>query len=225
MKQVSELYRNMVATGRVRAIRRFNLRKFCRSFQLPPCGISFWAVDDLNWDYLRALNQSLTHDQFRFRGGEHFPRVFFDQYLPGYQRRTEFIFLSTGVGHHRAWASFFESRFASSARQYGLGLEEPRGNFTLLRGLFRNALLLDLIHFSDRPDLLGRLGEFYLTLFFLTLLDGGTDPTRDAVFEAVKTGLPHFRSDVARIATTTEVEERLNDILFLLGKCSHETER
>lgn len=106
MKQVAELFQSLTDSQQVRCVRRYNLRKFCRSLNLPAVGVSFLYVDDLNWDYLHGLNRQLNHDKIWFRGGEYFPRSYWDNYFLGHDRRTEYIFLATSPRHHANEAAF-----------------------------------------------------------------------------------------------------------------------
>ena len=220
MKQVGNLFGELTESGRVASIRRFNLRKLCRSFGLPPCGVSFWELDDLNWDYLQTLNQNLVHERFVFRGGEHFPRSYWDDRVLGLDRRTEFIFLnSTGGNQHRAWRAFFTRNFSDSERTFGSPKSpDPREDCDQLTTRFRHALLMDLIHFSQHRTHLSALADFYLVLILLTLTPVPEDMTRDAVFDRFKQDFPDYRADITRIRTTTDLETRLDDILYLLGK-------
>ena len=221
MIQVAELFTRLTQSD-VPSIRRINLRKLCRSLGLPACGVSFWTVEDLNWDYLCHLNDRLTHEKFWFQGGEAFPRIFLDNYFLGQDRRTEFIFLCTRPQHHRIWRYFFETRFGDVARDFGKPTPActPQGDETRwLLGFFRNALMTDLIHYSDRDDQdLVRIGDFFLCLSLLTLLQNPQGLTRDEIFTAFKAEQPRFRTDLSRIVTTLEMEPRLDDILYLLGR-------
>lgn len=218
MKHVSELYEQLVSQAQVRSIYRYNLRKFCRSFQLPPCGVSFWLLDDLNWDYLQQLNGAMNNDKFRFRGGENFPRAFFDHSFLGQTERTEYIFLTRHAGHHQAWQSFFSRHFSDSCRIFGQQQDASEGDLPSLVPFFKNALVSDLIHFGAHLSKLPILADFYLALVFLTGLPAIGDPSRDKVFQAFLTQHPAFRADLSRITTTTEPGERLDDVLYLLSK-------
>lgn len=221
MKQVAELYQKLTDEGKVRSICRYNLRRFCRSMDLPPCGISFWELDDLNWDYLQNLNRQLNDDLFWFRGGENFPRTYWDNHLLGHKRRTEFIFLTSGPQHHKPWRAFMERCFADNRKDFGQ--VQPFREVcdeTLLAQSFKTAFTSDLIHFSNQGEAaLKQLMDFYLSMILLTQIKTPPVPaTRDDVFEAFKHNFPQHRSDITRITTTTETSEALDDCLYLLSK-------
>ncbi|CAM2069500.1 hypothetical protein SCOR_29275 [Sulfidibacter corallicola] len=219
MLHVAELYEKLVDQKQVRAIRRFNLRKYCRGLSLPPCGISFWTVDDVNFDYLQSLNRSLNHDKFWFQGGSNFPRGYWDAHVFGNQRRTEFIFLMTKPYHCRVWRGFFHRFFADQSRLFG---EEPwpptfeDGELEELRPRLAVQLTQDLIHFSPHAQHLNALAEFHLGLFLLTWFDRSPGPTTADIFDAFKAAHPEQRAQMTRIQTTSETRERLDEILFLM---------
>ncbi|MDJ0838297.1 MAG: hypothetical protein QNK37_17405 [Acidobacteriota bacterium] len=220
MKQVASLYSELVESGKAASIRRYNLRKLCRSFDLPPCGVSFWELDDLNWDYLQTLNRSLVHERFVFRGGEHFPRSYWDDRVLGLDRRTEFIFLlTTGGNQHRARRAFFAHNFSDSERIFGTPKSpSPREDGDRLTTQFHHGLLMDLIHFSAHRAHLGALADFYLALALLTLTPTPAEMTRDGIFDSFKQNFPDYRADITRIKTATDLESKLDDILYLMGK-------
>ena len=218
MKQVAEIYAELVNSGKVAAITRFNLRKFCHSFGLPPCGISFWELDDLNWDYLAVLNDALRHDRFVFRGGNFFPRSYLNDLVLGVGVRTEHIFLTSGHPQHQIWRSFFSNSFAEAERRFGTRPTGPKQDHSVLADVFRTSLVLDLVHFANHRDKLSSIADFYLALFFLSKLARPSGMTRDSIFEDFKAHHPQFRAQIMRIQTTIDLEERLDDILYLLGK-------
>lgn len=218
MIHVNNLYEGLVESGKVRGIVRYNLRKFCKSFGLPACGVSFWWLDDLNWDYLGQLNDELANDKFRFRGGEDFPRSFLDGHVIGQTERTEFIFLITQPRNHQQLQHFFRTCFSSAAKHFGVPF--PAIDASDMRPLvqhFRNQLWGDIIHFDVHQTKLQGISEFYLGLIFACLLgiDGGG---RDPLFEAFKVQFPQYRSEMTRILTTSDLFERLDDTLHLLSK-------
>lgn len=219
MKQVVPLYTELVENGRVNAIRRYNLRKLFRDLNLPPCGVSFWELEDLNWDYLQSLNTALRHERFVFRGGDDFPRAFLDDRVLGLDRRGEFIYLIHGKGQQAALLSFFSRQFSEHERIFGRSW--PLGQQT--RGLeaaarFRHALTEDLIHFADQGDFLNTVADLYLCLTLLAFLPQPCDHTRDGILDAFRTAFPVFNSEVVRIKTTVDRDERLEDILNLMAR-------
>ena len=219
MKQVAEMYTDLVAARQVAGIRRYNLRRFCRSLNLPPCGVSFWYLDDLNFDYLRALQKGLAHERFWFQGGEHLPRPFFDNVALGHDRRTEFIFLCTRAQHHGDWAHLFQTHFNDSSKDFGSAKSGGAGDGSLLRPILRTGLHQDLIHFGrDRLEMLATLGEFYLCLLLMTWLPGGEGAVREKVYEWARGQRPELRADLTRVETTRDPAERLEDILHLMSK-------
>ena len=219
MKQVAELYEDLVSRGEVAGISRFNLRRFCRSFDLPPCGVSFWRLDDLNWDYLQSLNSRLKSDKFWFRGGESFPRTYWDNHVLGHQRRSEFIYLCTKPHHHERWRGFFQHGFSNCRRDFGKPFPQwPEKVDPELSAFFRTSLLQDLIHFTHEVDQLENLADFHLVLFFLSKLEQPPEATRDQIFETFRRENSRFRAEITRIITTRDPSERLDDSLDLLSK-------
>lgn len=221
MKWVSDLYAKLVVDGRVSAITRFNLRKFCRSFDLPPCGVSFWYLDDLNYDYLQLLNRELHSDKFWFRGGESFPRCYWEQAVLGQEGRSEFVFLVLNIKHHLPWRRFFHRYFETHLRCYGAvpqHLWNPKLIGEMPRAMFRMSLVQDLIHFSEHKQSLGHMADFYLCLLMLTFLEGINEATRDSIFDTFKAHFAQFRGDVMRIQTTAGLQERLDESLYLMTK-------
>jgi len=219
MKQVAELFQSLTDSQQVRCVRRYNLRKFCRSLNLPAVGVSFLYVDDLNWDYLHGLNRQLTHDKIWFRGGEYFPRSYWDNYFLGHDRRTEYIFLATSPRHHANEAAFFDRYFSGSLRSFGRDTVPSTGDSKALRPFFKNALIQDLIHFAHEKSGLASLGDFYMCLYFLTHLNQAPQNTvKDEICASILGQFPHFRSDVTRINTTLDTLERLNDLLWVFHK-------
>lgn len=222
MIHVTALCEALTQAGRVRAIRRFNLRKFCRSLELPPCGLSFWAVDDLNYDYLTDLNQRLRHDQFRFQGGSFFPRAYLDDCAYGNRRRTEFIFLMTQAEWSNPWYALLQRCFGDSARTFGDATwfeAAPPADDVLLRAQVKRQFVLDLMHFSGKESFLRPLADFHLGLFLLTL-DGivGAQTPAD-LMELGKTARPEYRAQLTRIKTTGDLEARLDEVLFFMNQC------
>ena len=216
MKQVNELYAELVAGDGVRSIRRYNLRRLCRSLDLPPCGISFFEIEDVSWDQLRALNEMLVHERYVFRGGETFPHSFFADIALGSERRLELIFLMTGE-QHLAWRVFMERAFGPTRRDFG----SPRANAAplsapSLAAHFHRSLLADLIQLSQYRDPLPAIAELSLCLWMLTHLDGSA-VTRDEIFAAFEARFPHLRPAVSRIRTTTDLTDRLDDMLDLMS--------
>lgn len=221
MKWVSDLYAKLVAENQVSAITRFNLRKFCRSFDLPPCGVAFWYVDDLNHDYLQTLNRELRSDKFWFRGGESFPRCYWEQAVLGQEGRSEFVFLVMKANHHLAWRRFFHSYFESHLRCFGAvpqHLWVPHQTTSMPRATFRMSLIQDLIHFGDAPKVLGSLSHFYLCLLMLSFLEGIGEATQDSIFDTFKAHFPQFRGDLMRLQTTQGQQERLDESLYLMTR-------
>ena len=225
MIQVSQLYQELVDRGVVRAIRRYNLRKYCRALDLPPCGLSFWSVEDLNYDYLENLNRQLRHEKFRFQGGSNFPRAFWDDVVYGNQRRTEFIFLMTEPGQALSWRPLFQRCFAEQARTFG---EEKwfkasaREQGSVIRAQIKLQLLLDFMHFSAKSDILGRLAEFHLGLYLLTYLEDSFGQTCDEILDRFKTQYPQFSGQLLRFKTTEDLEPRLDELLYFLNQAERE---
>jgi hypothetical protein len=221
MKWVSDLYEKLVADQRVSAITRFNLRKFCRSFDLPPCGVSFWYLDDLNYDYLQVLNRELRSDKFWFRGGESFPRCFWEQANLGQEGRSEYVFLVMKERHHLPWRKFFHRYFESHLRCFGavpqhLWNENLPGEMP--RAMFRMSLIQDLIHFSKQPKNLSAMADFYLCLLMLSFLESISEATKDSIFDTFKAHFPQLRGDVMRVQTTEGLQERLDESLYFMTK-------
>lgn len=220
MKQVSDFYEELVAKKLVRSIHRYNLRKFCRSFPLPPCGVSFLWAEDLNWNELQCLNEELRSHYFWFRGGESFPRVYWDRVLFGEERRTEFIYLAVKPDHHHRSRAFFQHIFHGHLKTFGEKNFDPSCETTHLsqvRPYLINALMLDLIRFASNRDSLGHLCDFYLALFLATFL---TKPghTKTEIFHSFKLAFPEYRADLARVTVNTDLFERLDDTLHLLDQ-------
>ncbi|CAM2010839.1 hypothetical protein [Acanthopleuribacter pedis] len=221
MIHVTTLCQSLTESGRVRAIRRYNLRKFCRSLNLPPCGLSFWAVDDLNYDYLNDLNRRLRHDQFRFQGGSFFPRAYLDDCAYGNKRRTEFIFLTTRPSLCSPWYPLLDTCFGETVRTFGDGDwfgTTPAAQNQLLRAQIKRQFVLDLMHFSGKEGFLGPLADFHLGLFLLTLdgMVGAQTPAE--LIELAKTVRPEDRAQLTRIKTTGALEARLDEVLFFMNQ-------
>ncbi len=221
MIHVAELAQKLVDDGFVRAVRRYNLRKFCRALDLPACGLSFWVVDDLNYDYLNELNQKLRHDAFRFQGGSRFPRAYLDDCAYGGKRRTEFIFLTVDAGRCHPWGVLLQRCFADQVRVFGdetWFTDATSDGDALLRDRLKVQFVLDLMHFSQKPAFLSALAEFHLGLFLLTLpgLSGGA--TTADLIERAKEQLPEHRAQLTRIKTTADVTARLDEILYFMNQ-------
>lgn len=217
MKQTAELFQALTESGKVRGIRRYNLRKFCRSMGLPPLGVSFLTVDDLNWDYLHNLNRLLTHDRIWFQGGEHFPRSYWDNYFLGHDRRTEYIYLGTGPRHHQQAAAFFHRYFSGVARIFGEETTAPENDSHAMRSYFSCSLTQDLIYFAEEQSGLIPLSDFYMCLYFLTCLNTAPANTvKEEIMATFSMRYPQFRSNLTRVSTTSDVVERLNDLLWLI---------
>lgn len=221
MIHVAELAQKLVDDGFVRAVRRYNLRKFCRALDLPACGLSFWVVDDLNYDYLNELNQRLRHDAFRFQGGSRFPRAYLDDCAFGGKRRTEFIFLTVDAGRCHPWGALMQRCFADQVRVFGdeTWFTEPMpAGDTLLRDRLKVQFVLDLMHFSQKPAFLAPLAEFHLGLFLLTLPGMAGAATTAELLEQAKERLPEQRAQLTRIKTTADVGARLDEILYFMNQ-------
>lgn len=218
MIQVNNLYESWVAQGRVPAICRFNLRKFCKAVNLPPCGVAFWLIDDLNWDYLADFQAALKLESCHFHGGEDFPRPFLDACVFGQTERSEFVFLLKSPQHHAMWRGFFETCFASCARHFGtMPALMPDPNSKAPLSQLRIRLLEDLIHFGREARHLSAIADFYMTLVLAGHLQVEASD-RESLFEAFKTRHPEYRADLSRILNTTDVSERLDDLSHLLNK-------